>query len=135
MLKNSTYKELNNMRRSADFRCEVGWRMHLRTNTPSEYQRRQYERAKRARELASKRRKIPRNNPRPQDIDSVGPLIHFMQNEGLGAGEKSRKERRLMEELKEEQDRWHTQKEDRIKVAADYIRNQPRKQFLLKSLI
>jgi len=67
MLINRSYKDLNIMDRSADFRAEVGFRTTLRDASPSAYQIRQMERRARLAAFAKSRQKVPRNNPRPQD--------------------------------------------------------------------
>lgn len=135
MLMNSTYSELNILDRSADYRNEVGWRLKLRSNTPSEYQIRQHERNLRMVAKARARAKVPRNSTRHHAVDSVGPLISFMVGEGIGSentGERERKEREEIERKREEALR---EKEERVVRATEYIKNLPDRKLFLKNLI
>ncbi|GMH63429.1 hypothetical protein TL16_g03711 [Triparma laevis f. inornata] len=136
LLMNSTYKDLNIMDRSADFRNEVGWRLHLRTSTPSQYQLRQFERTRKLRqreeEIANARR---RNNVRHVVVDTVGHLLNFSTEVTEDQAKKEAREKLMVES---EKARREIEKEDAVNEAVEYVKHSlggTRRQFLSPILI
>ncbi|GMH81866.1 hypothetical protein TrVE_jg5387 [Triparma verrucosa] len=121
LLKNSSYKDLNIMDRSADFRNEVGWRLHLRTSSPSPYAHKLYLRSVSLRKkLDSIETSKNRNNIRHVVVDTVGHLLNFSNEPTQGQIEKEKREK---EQIQQEIIQREQIKEEQIEKAVEYVKS------------
>ncbi len=118
MLLSRSYQELTIPKRSADFRNEVGWRIHLRTGTPSDIQRRIVARAAAARAEAAKKTK--RETVRHEVVDSVNNLLHFYLDANVGSKKVEEEHRIYMEKIRRDEEQRESQ---RLALTAELKRN------------